>query len=93
MVCAACQRGALRIPNAAFLISIDALLTCSKPGRRSAAKLLTRDEARRRRRTLPSCWDWCAGADKSASVRDNADGPEPDRRKSERVGQGEWSSC
>jgi len=30
MVRAARQRGALRIPNAAFLISIDALLGCSR---------------------------------------------------------------
>ena len=31
-----------------------------EPGRRSAAKLLTKDEARRSRRTSPSCRSYCA---------------------------------
>jgi hypothetical protein len=32
-----------------------------EPGRRAAAKLLTRDEARRLRRTSPSCRSCCTG--------------------------------
>jgi hypothetical protein len=43
-----------------------------EPGRRSAAKLLTRDEARAAwRRISPSCRSCCGGAVKSASDRNN----------------------